>query len=248
MITDESAGRDGTGSGFGFFTRHEAAVVTGAAARLVPGPADDPAESGHPGAREADVIRYIDMTLAALGAGPARIHAGGPWSDRHSPEPAHPEPNHMAVFVTPTTATRIAWERRLGEWRQRYRAGVAALDTVAGGDFAQAGAEVQDRVLAAPETEDFVDLLFCHTVEGMYANPEYGGNRGLAGWADIGFPGDTQPRGYRDEEVERSDGPDPADRVAVLEEFIAAVKIEWSPAELSGRADRSHPSLFAGSF
>ena len=54
----------------------------------------------------------------------------------------------------------------------------------------------------------FTALLFEHTIEGLYANPEYGGNRGLVGWKDIGFPGDIQPRGYTSDEVERSDGPD----------------------------------------
>jgi len=35
----------------------------------------------------------------------------------------------------------------------------------------------------------------------MYAAPEYGGNRGLAGWQAVGFEGDVQPRGYTDDEV-----------------------------------------------
>ena len=58
----------------------------------------------------------------------------------------------------------------------------------------------------------FTALLFEHTIEGLYAAPEYGGNRGLVGWKDISFPGDIQPRGYTSDEVERSDGPDPVDQ------------------------------------
>ena len=46
-------------------------------------------------------------------------------------------------------------------------------------------------------------MLFGHTIEAMYGNPEYGGNAGLVGWRDIYFPGDSQPRGYTDAEVER---------------------------------------------
>ena len=38
-----------------FFTEHQAAVVEAATARIAPGPTDDPAEAGHPGAREAGV-------------------------------------------------------------------------------------------------------------------------------------------------------------------------------------------------
>ena len=50
-----------------FFTSHQAAVVEAATARIAPGPADDPAEAGHPGAREAGVTGYIDSMLGALG-------------------------------------------------------------------------------------------------------------------------------------------------------------------------------------
>jgi Gluconate 2-dehydrogenase subunit 3 len=208
----------------GFFTAHETAVVAAAAARLVPGPADDPAEAGHPGAREADVVHYIDTTLAALRSGPPRVHAGGPWSDRQAAGP-----NHLAGFIPPGPATRIAWERRLAAWQGRYRDGIAQLDVLADGDFTAASLAVQDEILASSAAADFVDLLFSHAIEGMYANPEYGGNRGLAGWADIGFPGDVQPRGYRDEEVERSDGYDPIERTAILDELIAKLRIDWTP-------------------
>ena len=45
----------------------------------------------------------------------------------------------------------------------------------------------------------------------MYGPPEYGGNRGLAGWGYTRWPGDVQPRGYRDDEVT---GPDPAPAAA----------------------------------
>jgi gluconate 2-dehydrogenase gamma chain len=48
-------------------------------------------------------------------------------------------------------------------------------------------------------------LLYVHACEGAYGAPEYGGNRDLAGWQAIGFPGDVQPRGYADEEVSGRD-------------------------------------------
>ena len=60
-------------------------------------------------------------------------------------------------------------------------------------------AEQDARLAAIPE---FRDLLYQHAVEGAYAAPEYGGNHDLHGWQAIGFPGDVQPRGYTDAEVE----------------------------------------------
>jgi hypothetical protein len=192
-----------------FFTGHQAAVVEDATARIAPGPGDDPAETGHPGAREADVTGYIDLMLGALGAlgddnPPPMIFAGGPWSNRHTSGP-----NLMAMFVTLDPVARIAWRRRLTGWQQQYAEGIAALDKHAGGDFTKATPAQRDNILAMPSVSTFTALLFEHTIEGLYASPEYGGNRDLAGWKDIGFPGDIQPRGYTSDEVERSDGRDP---------------------------------------
>jgi hypothetical protein len=207
-----------------FFTSHQAAVVEAATARIAPGPADDQAETGHPGAREAGVTGYIDRMLGALDGltGPAPvIFAGGPWSNRHTSGP-----DLMARFIPLDPVTVIAWRKRLEGWRQQYGAGIATLDKLAGGDFTAATAQQQDTILASHDGSTFTSLLFEHTIEGMYANPEYGGNRGLAGWRDIGFPGDIQPRGYAPGEVERSDGRDPlADTgiVADVLKFLGAV-------------------------
>ena len=198
-----------------FFTSHEAAVVEAATARIAPGPADDPAEAGHPGAREAGVTGYIDSMLGAL-TGPAPvIFAGGPWSNRHASGP-----DRMADFIPLDPVTLIAWRKRLQGWQEQYREGVAALDRLAGGDFAVAGPEEQDKILARQDTSTFRSLLFEHTIEGLYANPEYGGNRGLAGWRDIGFPGDVQPSGYPPGEVERSDGRDPVAAAGVVADVL----------------------------
>jgi hypothetical protein len=210
-----------------FFTSHQAAVVIDATARIAPGPSDDPAEAGHPGAREAGVTGYIDAMLAMLGvlegsSGPApEIFAGGPWSNRHTSGP-----DLMASFVALDPVSRIAWRQRLASWRQQYARGVATLDRLAGGDFTKASAADQDKILASSAASSFVSLLYEHTIEGMYSAPEYGGNRGQAGWKDLGYPGDNQPRGYTADEVERSDGRDPVDDTGVVADalkFLGAV-------------------------
>jgi gluconate 2-dehydrogenase gamma chain len=197
-----------------FFTAHQAAVVEDATARIAPGPADDPAETGHPGAREAGVTGYIDLMLGALGAldgdqgPPPMIFAGGPWRPVRS-------------FMRLDPVARIAWRARLAGWQEQYARGIALLDSMAGGDFTGVSAEEQDTILAKQEMSEFTSLLFEHTIEGMYASPEYGGNRGLAGWEDIGFPGDAQPRGYLPQEVERSDGHDPVLSTLIVSDVLS---------------------------
>jgi Gluconate 2-dehydrogenase subunit 3 len=201
-----------------FFTADQAAVVEAATARLAPGPADDPAEAGHPGAREADVTGYIDSMLGALGslddAAPL-VFAGGPWSNRHTSGP-----DLMAHFVALDPVARIAWRRRLTGWQQQYREGIATLDTLAGGDFTKASRTKQDKILVMSSVGSFMSLLFEHTIEGLYAAPEYGGNRDLTGWKEIGFPGDIQPRGYTADEVSRSDGHDPVDNTGIVADVL----------------------------
>ena len=193
-------------------------MVEAATARIAPGPDDDQAEAGHPGAREAGVTDYIDIMLGALStlSDPApMIFAGGPWSSRHTSGP-----DYMASFIPLDPVTRIAWRKRLEAWQEQYRQGIIALDKLAGGDFTGATHQARDAILADETVREFRSLLFEHTIEGLYASPEYGGNRGLAGWKDVGFVGDVQPRGYTDAEVERSDGPDRVGDDAVVADVL----------------------------
>jgi hypothetical protein len=191
---------------------HERAVLEAATHRLVPGPQDDPAESGHPGAREAKAADYIVTLLGALGSDPPRVYAGGPFSDR-----AGSDHDDMADFLPLHRATTAHWRARLRELVGAYHAGLRQLDTLAGGDFTRATPAAQDAALARnPKVEHlpadssgFTDLLFGHTIEGCYSVPEYGGNTGLVMWRSIGFPGDVQPRGYTGAQVTEPDEPDP---------------------------------------
>ncbi len=206
------------GSGHVVFSDHQFLVVEAATARLIPGPMDDPSEIGHPGAREAGVANYIDRMLGALSAHPAGIYAGGPFSDRNGVSG-----DDMADFIALTPAQYRGWTRRLAKLRSQYAAGLEALDHAAGGDFAAAAPAVQDRVLAK-NPGGFTNLMFSHAIEGMYSAPEYGGNAGLVGWRDIGFPGDVQPVGYTPAQVSTSDGPDVYEPTALAHQVLALVQ------------------------
>jgi gluconate 2-dehydrogenase gamma chain len=88
-----------------------------------------------------------------------------------------------------------------------YRRGLAALDgycrATHGQPFVQLTAAKQDDVLKAmdegkatgftwPSAQAFFNTLRTHTIEGMFADPVYGGNKDFAGWRLVGFPG-AQP-------------------------------------------------------
>jgi hypothetical protein len=185
----------------GFLTAAERAALAAAVDRLIP-PAD-----GHPGAAALGAVDYVDGLLDAFTVDPPRIWAGGPFSGRAGGE------GSFDRFMALSPLEELAWRtriegslgiperERLGSvvgWQPRYRTGLAAL----GPDFPTLTGDEQDARLAADE--EFRQLVYEHAVEGSYAAPEYGGNRELGGWVAIGFPGDVQPRGYTDEEVERA--------------------------------------------
>lgn len=85
-----------------------------------------------------------------------------------------------------------------------YRRGLAQVDAwcrmTYGRPFATLGAVQQDEVIGAleqgkaggfefPTAQAFFNTLRTHTMEGMFADPAYGGNKDFAGWRLVGFPG-----------------------------------------------------------
>jgi hypothetical protein len=183
--------------GYRFLTPHQAAVLDAATRRLVPGPEDCPLEVDSPGAHEANVVTFLDRMLSVFDVTPADVHAGGPWSNR-----AGGSQDFMATFVPLNRAQTYAWQQRLTQLRNQYASGIALLDQLAGGDFTAIKPAKQDLILVHGQATTFTNILFGHTIEAMYSNPEYGGNANLAGWKDIKYPGDSQPRGYTPFEVE----------------------------------------------
>jgi gluconate 2-dehydrogenase gamma chain len=88
-----------------------------------------------------------------------------------------------------------------------YRRGLTQLDayckSMHGKSFAALDAAIQDDVIRAleqgkatgfvwPAAPAFFNTVRTHTMEGMFADPVYGGNRDFAGWRQVNFPG-AQP-------------------------------------------------------
>jgi gluconate 2-dehydrogenase gamma chain len=212
---------------FVFFDAHQADVVREATARLIPGPQDDPLEAGHAGAREANVVRYIDVLLGAFAVSPPRIFAGGPWSDRSGGDE-----NDMKDFVPLSAFQDKIWRKRIADLQVTYRDGIAGLDAAAGGDFTAASPNQKDQILGG--AGEFLDVLFTHAIEGFLSVPEYGGNEDLVGWKEIEWKGDTQPRGYTPAEVGESDGLDPL----IPDVLVAAVIANFDAAAIAIAARR----------
>jgi gluconate 2-dehydrogenase gamma chain len=153
-----------------FFNPAEAAFVEAAVARLIPKD-----ESG-PGALEAGVPEYIDRQLSgAWGAG-ERLYRSGPW------HPGTPSQGYQLPF-TPAelfrTAIRTINETKAGFEKLPAQGQDAYLDSLQKGNADLGG--VPGKV--------FFESLLEMTIEGFFSDPAYGGNRDMAAWKMIGFPG-----------------------------------------------------------
>jgi gluconate 2-dehydrogenase gamma chain len=94
-----------------------------------------------------------------------------------------------------------------------YRRGLTQLDAhtgkTYGKPFHRLSAEQQDETITAlehgqapefvwPTAQAFFNTVRKHTMEGMFADPIYGGNKDFAGWRLVGFPG-AQPQFTQDD-------------------------------------------------
>jgi gluconate 2-dehydrogenase gamma chain len=161
---------------YSYLNAAEAAFVEAAVARLIP------KDELGPGAVEAGVPTFIDRQLAGDYGRGGRWYMQGPWG--------HGEKTQ-------------GWQTRMTP-AALYRAGIKEIDEAVAKEgkaatFAKLSADDQDRwlkqledgkvQLPTADAKTFFELLHQNTIEGFFADPMYGGNRDMAGWKLIGFPG-----------------------------------------------------------
>jgi gluconate 2-dehydrogenase gamma chain len=172
---DSPPGVDGTD--FKFFTADERAFIEAVVDRLIP-----PDPTG-PGAVEANVPFFLDRQLAGLFGRGDHYFLGGPWKK------GAPEQGYQMRFSP----------------AQLYRAAIGAIgDYVSanfnGAAFAKLSDANKDKVLKGLEAgtiqlgggvdaKAFFAMLLQNTKEGYLSDPIYGGNKDMAAWKMIGFPG-----------------------------------------------------------
>jgi gluconate 2-dehydrogenase gamma chain len=162
--------------GYLFFTANEAAIVDAFVERLIP------TDEFGPGAKDAGVTTFIDRQLTGPYGGHDWLYMQGPFSQNPLPTQGLQSP------LTP---------------RQQYRQGLAALEAYCASafnrSFTQLNADEQDKLIAGLEKGEvqlpnfssrmLFNAIHANTMEGYFADPIYGGNRDMAGWKLVGFPG-----------------------------------------------------------
>jgi gluconate 2-dehydrogenase gamma chain len=159
-----------------FFTAEEWAFLQAAVSRIIP--ADDLG----PGALEAGAAEFIDRQMNTPYATGALWYMQGP-------------------FVTDAPA-EMGYQLQLAP-QQIYRLGIAAAEAACkkqfGKTFSEQDSATRDHFLGTIESGElhfnelpskaFFSLLVQNTREGFFCDPVHGGNKGMVGWTQIGFPG-----------------------------------------------------------
>lgn len=162
--------------GWKYFTADEAAMVEAISDRFIP--ADDLSIGG----KEAGCAVFIDAQLAGPYGQGTYLYLTGPL--KQGLPQAGPQFNQNPA--------------------QRWRAGLAAFDKFVksqpgGKRFVDLTPAQQDNWLKQLEAaslnipdlnqKQFFSLMLQNVREGFFADPIYGGNKDMAGWKMIGFPG-----------------------------------------------------------
>lgn len=132
-----------------------------------------PGDAEDPGAREAGVVRYIDRALSGPYSGWQNVYREG--------------------VRTVNAYTLQGYSKKffgLSETDQDAVVGALERGEIPG--FGDSSGETSG-------SEAFFTTVWAHTIEGMFSDPAYGGNRDAVGWELIGFPGAQY--GYSAEEM-----------------------------------------------
>ena len=162
--------------GYAYLNLEEQAFIEAVVDHMVP------ADALSPKGTDIGINIFIDRALAGSWGKGDRLYMQGPWQQGVPSQ----------GYQLPLTPAAL------------YRAGIAAANAACtksyGKAFDKIGAAQREEFLLAlrggkvtfengPPARVFFVMLYQNVMEGMFADPIYGGNRDKAGWKMVGFPG-----------------------------------------------------------
>lgn len=187
--------------GWYFFTPGEVAAVEAIVNRLIP------ADSLSPGGKDCGCAVYIDRQLAGDFGQAQRLYNKGPFMPGLATQGYQGD-------LTPAGRYRLGL-RALNDYTMAtYKRGFAQLapaqqDAVLAG---MDGGKIALKLKPGFSTKEFFEMMLQNTMEGFFADPLYGGNRNMASWKMIGFPGARYD--YRDH-IDKHNVPYPRPPVSI---------------------------------
>ncbi|WP_442955704.1 gluconate 2-dehydrogenase subunit 3 family protein [Paenibacillus sp. IITD108] len=159
-----------------FFNQEQFSITQAATDRIFP------ADEQGPGAKDLGVAFYIDHQLAGDWGFNARDYMQPPFFVGEQTQGYQGHLKRREIFY-------IGLREIQNYSHNKYNKGFTSLTP-----------EEQDAVLAAFEKDEvnlttisasgFFKLLRSSTLEGVYSDPLYGGNKNMQGWVMRGYPGD----------------------------------------------------------
>jgi gluconate 2-dehydrogenase gamma chain len=188
--------------GWYFFTATEAATVEAIVDRLIP------ADHLSPGGKDCGCAVFIDRQLAGDFGRGARLYNKPPFAAGLATQGYQGD-------LTPAGRWRMGLAALNDYTRAAYRKNFVRLapaqqDTVLAG---LDGGAVTLKLKPGFRTKEFFELVLQNAMEGFFADPLYGGNRNMASWRMIGFPGARYD--YRDH-IDRHNVPYPRGPVSIF--------------------------------
>jgi gluconate 2-dehydrogenase gamma chain len=140
-----------------------------------------PADALSPSGSDCGVVEFIDCELAGPYGEGARLYRDGPVA-KGKPEHGYQLDLTPREFFSQGIAAADAWAQ------SRFGATFALLDQT---QRQTAFTEIESGAAQFENfaARDFFEALLQIAMEGFFADPYYGGNRDMAGWKMIGYPG-----------------------------------------------------------
>ncbi|MBV8744002.1 MAG: gluconate 2-dehydrogenase subunit 3 family protein [Xanthobacteraceae bacterium] len=153
----------------------EHAFVVAAVDTIIP--ADDLSRSGS----ECGVATFIDRQLASAWGGGAKMYRSGPFLRGKTEQGYQLALTPREFFLAGIAATKDWSHKTYGKDFDRLSPSerIAALTAL----------EEGKADLGHLSARQFFNALLTITMEGFFADPIYGGNRNMASWKMLGFPG-----------------------------------------------------------
>ena len=148
-----------------------------------------PADELSPSGSQCGVVAFIDRQLAGAYGNGARLYRDGPFP-KGKPELGYQLPLNPREFFRAGIAAANEWSRKTyGKDFDR----LAAADR----DAALKAMEAGKAEFSGSSSRMFFEALLQIAMEGFFADPVYGGNRDMAAWKMVGYPG--LPATYRED-------------------------------------------------
>lgn len=218
-----------------FFSPDEADTVEALLSRILPGTPEDP------GAKEGNVLVYIDYKLGVNMGFSEPTYLSAPYAQSYEgdspPKSAADHPDRV-IYVKKSELDRYGRQSVLTP-RELYRSGLQQLNgycqATFGKHFKDLSDDQQDTVVGAladgkissatpqlfftaPTDKEFFKEVRTDVINGMFSDPQYGGNKDMAGWKLIQYPGAQRAYTAQDMLAEQTR---PPQSLAQLEAFHA---------------------------